>query len=39
MAAVTPVGADPLLGQDFFGRLKSWSIDNVNQTLVLDLSR
>jgi predicted aspartyl protease len=35
MAAVTPVGADPLLGQDFFGRLKSWSIDNVNQTLVL----
>ena len=39
MAAVTPAGADPLLGQDFFGRLKSWSIDNVNQTLVLDLSR
>jgi hypothetical protein len=35
IAAVTPVGAPPLLGQTFFGRLKSWSIDNVNQALVL----
>jgi hypothetical protein len=34
-ATVTPVGAPPLLGQAFFTRLKSWSIDNVNQTLVL----
>jgi hypothetical protein len=39
MAAVTPVGADPLLGQDVFSRLKSWSIDNLNQTLVLERSR
>jgi predicted aspartyl protease len=39
MAAVTPAGADPLLGQDVFSRLKSWSIDNVNQTLVLERSR
>jgi hypothetical protein len=38
-ASVTPVGAPPLLGQAFFNRLKSWSIDNINQTLVLDLSR
>lgn len=34
-AAVTPAGAAPLLGQAFFSRLKSWSIDNVGQTLVL----
>jgi len=34
-ATVTPAGAPPLLGQAFFSRLKSWSIDNVNQTLVL----
>ena len=26
---------DPLLGQSFLGRLKSWSIDNAKQTLVL----
>jgi hypothetical protein len=32
---VSPVGAPALLGQAFFTRLKSWSIDNVNQTLVL----
>jgi clan AA aspartic protease (TIGR02281 family) len=38
-ASVTPAGALPLLGQAFFNRLKSWSIDNVNQTLVLDMSR
>lgn len=38
-AAVTPAGAPPLLGQAFFSRLKSWSIDNVNQTLVLVPSR
>jgi predicted aspartyl protease len=38
-ASVTPAGAPPLLGQAFFGRLKSWSIDNLNQTLVLDVSR
>jgi hypothetical protein len=38
-ASVTPAGAPPLLGQAFFNRLKSWSIDNVNQTLVLDMSR
>ena len=34
-ASVTPVGAPPLLGQAFLSRLKSWSIDNVSQTLVL----
>jgi len=34
-ASVSPAGAPPLLGQTFFNRLKSWSIDNVNQTLVL----
>jgi len=39
MAAVTPAGADALLGQAFFGRAKNWSIDNVNQTLVLVPSR
>jgi predicted aspartyl protease len=39
VAAVTPAGAPALLGQDFFSRLKSWSIDNVNQTLVLELPR
>jgi hypothetical protein len=33
--SATPVGAPPLLGQAFFTRLKSWSIDNLNQTLVL----
>jgi hypothetical protein len=38
-AAVTPVGAPPLLGQTFFSRLKSWSIDNINQALVLVPSR
>jgi predicted aspartyl protease len=37
-AAVTPAGAPPLLGQAFFSRLKFWSIDNLNQTLVLVLS-
>ena len=37
-AGVTPAGAAPLLGQSFFSRLKSWSIDNVNQTLVLVIS-
>ena len=34
-ASVTPAGAPPLLGQAFFSRLKSWSIDNVTQTLLL----
>jgi predicted aspartyl protease len=34
-ASVTPAGAPPLLGQAFFSRLKSWSIDNVSQTLLL----
>jgi predicted aspartyl protease len=34
-ASVSPTGAPPLLGQTFFSHLKSWSIDNVSQTLVL----
>lgn len=37
IASVSPAGAPPLLGQTFFSRLKSWSIDNLNQTLVMDL--
>jgi clan AA aspartic protease (TIGR02281 family) len=37
-AGVTPAGSAPLLGQSFFSRLRSWSIDNLNQTLVLVIS-
>jgi predicted aspartyl protease len=37
-ASVTPAGAPALLGQTFFSRVKFWSIDNVNQTLVLVLA-
>ena len=36
-ASVSPAGAPPLLGQTFFSRLRSWSIDNLNQTLVMEL--
>jgi predicted aspartyl protease len=37
LASVSPAGAPPLLGQTFFHRLKSWSIDNLNQTLVMEI--
>jgi len=36
-ASVSPAGAPPLLGQTFFSHLRSWSIDNDNQTLVMVL--
>jgi len=38
IGSVTPAGAPPLLGQAFFNRVRSWSIDNVSQTLVLVLT-
>jgi hypothetical protein len=38
-AAVTPAGAPPLLGQAFFSHVRTWSIDNDNQILVLVPSR
>jgi aspartyl protease family protein len=33
---VAPAEADPLLGQGFLGRFKSWSIDNGERMLVLE---
>jgi predicted aspartyl protease len=33
---VSPSGADPLLGQSFLSRFKTWSIDNEKQVLTLD---
>ena len=33
---VAPLHASPLLGQSFLRRLKSWSIDNENQALLLE---
>ena len=36
-ASVSPAGAPPLLGQTFFNHLRSWSIDNDSQTLVMVL--
>lgn len=35
IASARPGGGDPLLGQTFLGRFKSWSIDNARQALVL----
>ena len=34
--SVAPSGGTPLLGQSFLGRFKAWSIDNKNQTLILE---
>ena len=35
MASVVPSAGSPLLGQSFLSRLKSWSIDNERQALVI----
>jgi predicted aspartyl protease len=34
-ASIAPVAGELLLGQSFFSRFKSWSIDNAKQALVL----
>ena len=34
--SVAPFKANPLLGQSFLNRFKSWSIDNRKQTLILN---
>jgi clan AA aspartic protease (TIGR02281 family) len=36
IGGVTPGEAQPLLGQSFLGRFKSWSIDNTERVLVLE---
>ena len=35
-ASVLPEKGSLLLGQSFFGRLKSWSLDNVRHTLIIE---
>jgi len=35
-ASVSPEKAPPLLGQSFFGRLKSWSLNNTLHALIID---
>jgi len=35
-ASVSPERAPPLLGQSFFGRLKSWSLNNTLHALIID---
>jgi predicted aspartyl protease len=37
-ASVAPAQADPLLGQSFLKRFRSWSIDNQTHELVLELN-
>ena len=36
--SIAPGARGLLLGQSFLGRLKSWSIDNQNQALILNLT-
>jgi clan AA aspartic protease (TIGR02281 family) len=36
IGGVTPTEGQPLLGQSFLGRFKSWSIDNSERVLVLE---
>ena len=35
-ASVTPAAGDPLLGQSFLGRFRSWSLDNQRGLLILN---
>jgi predicted aspartyl protease len=36
VAIVSPIAGDPLLGQSFLSKLPTWSIDNRQQTLVIN---
>ncbi len=36
MGSETHIAGDPLLGQSFLNKFKSWSIDNTKHALVLE---